>query len=136
MKAKECLILHCKRGSSSVGRASASQAEGHEFEPRLPLIAESRKVELLLHLRHYIPSIIDRTSSAPAYRPFPVRYGAHGFQPPPTVLSEPNHVDWASTTATSTTGFNPRAHIGRDVKRGLWCPEQARFNPRIHMGRD
>ena len=24
-------------GSSSVGRASASQAEGHEFEPRLPL---------------------------------------------------------------------------------------------------
>ena len=25
------------RGSSSVGRASASQAEGREFEPRLPL---------------------------------------------------------------------------------------------------
>ena len=24
-------------GNSSVGRASASQAEGHEFEPRLPL---------------------------------------------------------------------------------------------------
>ena len=24
-------------GSSSVGRALASQAEGHEFEPRLPL---------------------------------------------------------------------------------------------------
>ena len=24
-------------GSSSVGRASASQAEGREFEPRLPL---------------------------------------------------------------------------------------------------
>ena len=26
-----------KRGSSSVGRASASQAEGRGFEPRLPL---------------------------------------------------------------------------------------------------
>gem|GEM_PF-5025580 len=25
-------------GSSSVGRASASQAEGHGFDPRLPLI--------------------------------------------------------------------------------------------------
>ena len=28
-------LLQC--GSSSVGRASASQAEGREFEPRLPL---------------------------------------------------------------------------------------------------
>ena len=34
---KYCLNLHRKRGNSSVGRASASQAEGHEFEPRLPL---------------------------------------------------------------------------------------------------
>ena len=31
-------------GSSSVGRASASQAEGHEFEPRLPLKAEKQKI--------------------------------------------------------------------------------------------
>ncbi len=31
-------ILHsCFCGSSSVGRASAFQAEGREFEPRLPL---------------------------------------------------------------------------------------------------
>ena len=29
-------------GSSSVGRASASQAEGREFEPRLPLMLEIR----------------------------------------------------------------------------------------------
>ena len=31
-------------GNSSVGRASASQAEGHEFEPRLPLLMESQIV--------------------------------------------------------------------------------------------
>ncbi len=31
-----------KCGSSSVGRASASQAEGHEFEPRLPLLLKIR----------------------------------------------------------------------------------------------
>ncbi len=29
--------LHCRCGSSSVGRASAFQAEGREFESRLPL---------------------------------------------------------------------------------------------------
>ena len=32
------------RGNSSVGRASASQAEGHEFEPRLPLLKENQIV--------------------------------------------------------------------------------------------
>lgn len=31
------VYLHSERGSSSVGRASASQAEGREFESRLPL---------------------------------------------------------------------------------------------------
>ena len=30
--------MFCECGSSSVGRASASQAEGHEFESRLPLV--------------------------------------------------------------------------------------------------
>ena len=38
-----------KCGSSSVGRASASQAEGHEFEPRLPLSWKSdsyRKISI------------------------------------------------------------------------------------------
>ena len=30
--------MFCECGSSSVGRASASQAEGHEFESRLPLL--------------------------------------------------------------------------------------------------
>src|SRR5262249_30734912 len=30
-------LVWFERGSSSVGRASASQAEGREFEPRLPL---------------------------------------------------------------------------------------------------
>ena len=30
-------------GSSSVGRASASQAEGREFEPRLPLQSKTLK---------------------------------------------------------------------------------------------
>ncbi len=34
-------------GSSSVGRASASQAEGHEFEPRLPLIMKALIVNRL-----------------------------------------------------------------------------------------
>ncbi len=37
---KKALPLQSKtksRGNSSVGRASASQAEGREFEPRLPL---------------------------------------------------------------------------------------------------
>ena len=34
---KKFLTLHRKCGNSSVGRASASQAEGHEFESRLPL---------------------------------------------------------------------------------------------------
>ena len=29
-------------GNSSVGRASASQAEGREFEPRLPLIRKTK----------------------------------------------------------------------------------------------
>ena len=33
----EKLLDRRPRGSSSVGRASASQAEGREFEPRLPL---------------------------------------------------------------------------------------------------
>ena len=31
------MIIKTYCGSSSVGRASASQAEGHEFESRLPL---------------------------------------------------------------------------------------------------
>ena len=31
-------------GNSSVGRASASQAEGREFEPRLPLMLENQMV--------------------------------------------------------------------------------------------
>lgn len=35
------LILHYRRGSSSVGRASASQAEGRGFEPRFPLNSEN-----------------------------------------------------------------------------------------------
>ena len=34
-------------GNSSVGRASASQAEGHEFEPRLPLIMKALIVNRL-----------------------------------------------------------------------------------------
>ena len=34
---KKVVPLHCKCGSSSVGRASAFQAECREFEPRLPL---------------------------------------------------------------------------------------------------
>ena len=34
-------------GSSSVGRALASQAEGHEFEPRLPLIMKALIVNRL-----------------------------------------------------------------------------------------
>ena len=32
--------LEC--GNSSVGRASASQAEGREFEPRLPLFRKTK----------------------------------------------------------------------------------------------
>ena len=38
--------LNCylyKYGNSSVGRASASQAEAHEYEPRLPLESETHK---------------------------------------------------------------------------------------------
>ena len=34
-------------GNSSVGRALASQAEGHEFEPRLPLIMKALIVNRL-----------------------------------------------------------------------------------------
>ena len=36
---KNIYLCNCNKkcGSSSVGRASASQAEGHEFESRLPL---------------------------------------------------------------------------------------------------
>ena len=37
------LSLQTIRGNSSVGRASASQAEGHEFESRFPLTKTSRK---------------------------------------------------------------------------------------------
>ena len=43
-----------QRGSSSVGRASASQAEGHEFEPRLPLL---RKHSLIIKLLTIIGSV-------------------------------------------------------------------------------
>ena len=35
------------RGSSSVGRASASQAEGRRFEPGLPLYARQGPIERL-----------------------------------------------------------------------------------------
>ena len=46
-------------GSSSVGRASASQAEGHEFEPRLPLKVENQEVKLknLLIFYHFYNKI-------------------------------------------------------------------------------
>ena len=36
-------------GNSSVGRASASQAEGHEFEPRLPLHLKIRHLDVNLN---------------------------------------------------------------------------------------
>ena len=35
-------------GSSSVGRASASQAEGREFEPRLPLSIRAPRPDFLI----------------------------------------------------------------------------------------
>ena len=35
------VYLHSERGSSSVGRASASQAEGRGFESRFPLMNKS-----------------------------------------------------------------------------------------------
>ena len=35
---KKLLHLYAQCGNSSVGRASASQAEGRGFEPRLPLM--------------------------------------------------------------------------------------------------
>ena len=34
--------MHTQCGNSSVGRASASQAEGREFEPRLPLFRKTK----------------------------------------------------------------------------------------------
>ena len=40
-------------GSSSVGRASASQAEGREFEPRLPLLPKNGEVTDLW-LPHFV----------------------------------------------------------------------------------
>ncbi len=46
MSKKISTFVPQKCGSSSVGRASASQAEGREFEPRLPLTenaCESRR---------------------------------------------------------------------------------------------
>ena len=40
-------------GSSSVGRASASQAEGREFEPRLPLCGLRTDNPIRLSVRYY-----------------------------------------------------------------------------------
>ena len=39
-------------GSSSVGRASASQAEGRGFEPRLPLKSLKHRVKLYVWLSY------------------------------------------------------------------------------------
>ena len=38
-------------GNSSVGRAAASQAAGHEFEPRLPLILRDKPLSLVPKVR-------------------------------------------------------------------------------------
>jgi hypothetical protein len=42
----------CERGSSSVGRASAFQAECREFEPRLPL--QTNKTDWYNDIRKFI----------------------------------------------------------------------------------
>jgi len=44
-------IMKIRRGSNSVGRVSASQAEGHGFESRLPLHPSLRTVPLPVRFR-------------------------------------------------------------------------------------
>ena len=62
-----CTFVPLLRGSSSVGRASASQAEGREFEPRLPLnqqIAGNKQIKLLFSaICSYNPGRISVISS-------------------------------------------------------------------------
>jgi hypothetical protein len=50
---EDCLLF--KGGSSSVGRASAFQAEGRGFDPRFPLHCD--KVILLIYLHHNSASL-------------------------------------------------------------------------------
>ena len=73
-------LIYC--GNSSVGRALASQAEGREFESRLPLKVQRHTGVIFFHLV-YIPALelaaqiidkvrgnypCDSTGSSPAYR--------------------------------------------------------------------
>ena len=48
------MIIKTYCGSSSVGRASASQAEGHEFESRLPLQKAISHRSYLIYGFYYI----------------------------------------------------------------------------------
>ncbi len=50
---KDCFLF--RRGSSSVGRASAFQAEGRGFDPRFPLHCD--KIILLIYLLIYSASL-------------------------------------------------------------------------------
>ena len=47
---------------------------------------------------------------------------------------------WGATDAQgcfcSYVGFNPRAHVGRDLHDILVRPVHVGFNPRAHVGRD
>lgn len=58
MTTKRCHFPYSNCGNSSVGRAAASQAAGHEFEPRLPLfhrvnnLSLVTKVRVIRHLPH------------------------------------------------------------------------------------
>ena len=63
LKRRFCLIRNC--GSSSVGRASAFQAEGRGFEPRLPLKLRqcSSGVERFLGKEEVVSSILTTGSA-------------------------------------------------------------------------
>jgi hypothetical protein len=65
------LRIACQRGRSSVGRASASQAEGREFEPRRPLRASAAYVAFLVVAE--LPSL----KGCPKYVPGAACYRGH-----------------------------------------------------------
>ena len=119
-----CIIFTNICGSSSVGRASASQAEGREFEPRLPLPVQTSENQLFIpdfqrflfciHIIRYVKSGPEIGRKSPNFRPMfrrfrpPAKHSSPFTSPfPPTFRQQHCAEDTVRRPGPASTSTRP-----------------------------